>query len=205
MTVMATTPPPLIRQGQAGQSGAAREHTSYVGMVIFLGAWAMMFAALFFAYVAVRLNVPSWPPPGTPALPLFWPAVNTAVLLASSVTVHLGLSKIRNWQVAALRRWLLATLGLGALFLALQFKVWLAVWDTGLKMSNSLYGSVFYALTTVHALHVVAGWIAIAAVAVQAYRGVYRKNRHTAVRMVAMFWHFIDVIWVVMFLAVYVL
>ncbi|HEX2568333.1 MAG TPA: heme-copper oxidase subunit III [Polyangia bacterium] len=197
--------------GAGGDTDRARlraarhaEGTSYLGMAIFLGGWAMMFAALFFSYGVMRIHAATWPPPGALRLPIAMPLVNTLVLLASSVTLQLGLYTIRNWRVAELPRWIVATIGLGVAFLGLQVAVWRDVWARGLRPDTSTYGSVFYALTAVHALHVVAGLIALVVVLVPALRGQYRKNRHTPVRMMAMFWHFIDIVWVLMFLAVYV-
>src|SRR5512144_2951674 len=66
------------------------EVTSYVGMVIFLGSWAMMFAALFFSYAVVRAHAPAWPPPDLPPLPIVLPGLNTLVIAASSAAVALG-------------------------------------------------------------------------------------------------------------------
>jgi cytochrome c oxidase subunit 3 len=182
------------------QRRTVKEFNSYLGMVIFLAAWGMMFAALFFAYGEVRVTATSWPPEGQPRLPIFWPALATVVLLASSVTMQIGLRTIRNWRVVDLPRWILATLLLGVLFIGLQTMGWIAV---GHSFQPGIYRDVFYALTCVHAAHVVAGLIALVAILVPAYRGKYRKNKHTGVRLVTMFWHFIDVVWVLMFIAVY--
>src|SRR5262245_61309001 len=94
----------------------AKARTAFIGMVIFLGSWAMMFAALFFAYGVVRANSPVWPPPGFVPLPKLLPAFNTLVLLASSGTLQLGLRRVREGHSPELRWWLLATLALGLLF-----------------------------------------------------------------------------------------
>lgn len=197
--------------GGGGEADRARvkaarhaEGTSYLGMAIFLGGWAMMFAALFFSYGVMRIHAATWPPPGELRLPIAMPLVNTLVLVASSVTLQLGLHTIRNWRVAELPRWIVATIALGVAFLGLQVAVWRDVWMQGLRPGTSTYASMFYALTAVHALHVLAGLVALLVVLVPALRGHYRKNRHTPVRMMTMFWHFIDVVWVLMFLAVYV-
>jgi cytochrome c oxidase subunit 3 len=179
--------------------------TAYIGMVIFLGGWAMMFAGLFFAYALMRLEARSWPPPDELTLPLALPAVNTVVLLASSATLSLGLRAVRSARPIALRRYLLATLALGALFLALQLVVWRGTWLAGLRPNSSTYGSVFYALSGFHALHVLAGLVGITLLLPRAFAGKFTVAQHTAVRMWGMFWHFVDGIWVLMFLTVYVL
>src|SRR4029077_298892 len=80
--------------------------TAYVGMVIFLGGWAMMFAGLFFAYAMVRVKAESWPPPGENALPVVLPLINTLVLIASSVTLSLALKSVRSARPQALKIYL---------------------------------------------------------------------------------------------------
>src|SRR5215831_879690 len=92
----------------------AREHaTAYIGMIIFIGAWAMMFACFFFAYGALRVGAREWPPFGQPALPVGWPAVNTAVLLCSSLALEAGLFGIRRGKPAVLGPMVLASALLG--------------------------------------------------------------------------------------------
>ena len=123
---------PIRRRATAGLAGAVHdlegyrlrpteeEITSYVGMVIFLGSWAMMFAALLFAYAVVRARAPAWPPPDLPPLPVLLPGLDTLVIAASSVAVALGVRAHavgRHLRAAAA---LAAGATLGALFLALQ-------------------------------------------------------------------------------------
>jgi heme/copper-type cytochrome/quinol oxidase subunit 3 len=179
------------------------EVTSYVGMIIFLGSWAMMFAALFFAYAVVRLRAPMWPPPDQLPLPILVPGLNTLVIAASSAAVALA---VRAHALGRLRR---ASIGLGlgaafgALFLALQAVVWVGLWRGGLVPSGGPYPSVFYALTAFHALHVVVGLAALGALAIRARprRGTTRSS----VRLWGMFWHFVGAVWVILYVAVYLL
>jgi cytochrome c oxidase subunit III len=177
------------------------EVTSYVGMVIFLGSWAMMFAALFFAYAVVRVRAPAWPPPDQPPLPLVLPAVNTAVIAASSVAVA---HAVRAHALGRHRRASLA-LGagavLGALFLALQAVVWVGVWRAGLVLGGGPYASVFYALTAFHAVHVLVGLAALGVLAVCAQAP--RRASRSAVRLWGMFWHFVGAVWGVLYVGVY--
>ena len=181
-----------------------REETSYLGMVLFLASWAMLFAALFFVYAALRARAPIWPPTGW-RLPLGLPALNTAILLASSATLALGLRDAGAGSPGRLAPWLGATLALGVAFLALQIVVWRSVWQSGLHVDTSLYGSVFYALTVFHGLHVVAGLGVLAWLLHSARRGVFTAARTAPVRLGAMFWHFVDAVWVILFLTVYVI
>ena len=182
-----------------------RDATAYVGMVIFLGAWTMTFAALFFAYGAVRLKAPVWPPPGEAQVPLGLPAFNTVVLLASSLALALGLRAVRHARPKALPRFLFAAIALGVAFCTLQVIVWRRMWLGGLLPSSGIYGSVFYGLTAFHALHVLVGLIGLGTLVPRALRSAFSVQHHTALRMWAMFWHFVDAVWLAMFLTVYVL
>jgi len=181
-----------------------KDATSAVGMVMFLASWAMLFGALFFAYAALRARADVWPPPGF-RLPTALPLVNTAVLLGSSVTLALGLRDLRAGRAQRLAWWIGLTLALGAVFLALQLVVWRSVWQSGLHVDTSIYGSVFYALTVFHALHVLAGLGVLSWLLLGALRGVYGAARLAPVRIGAMFWHFVDGVWLVMFVSVYVI
>jgi cytochrome c oxidase subunit III len=184
---------------------AKEEFTSALGMIIFLGSWAMMFSALFFAYAFVRARSVTWPPPGVPLLPLAVPAVNTLVLLASSFTFARGLAELRRGRRKGLTPWVIATLALGAVFLVLQVVVWRGVSASGLHVSSGIYGSVFYALTTFHWLHVVVGLFVLLFVIVQSLRGKYTEHNYVNVRLCGMFWHFVDVVWLLMFVSIYLL
>jgi heme/copper-type cytochrome/quinol oxidase subunit 3 len=177
--------------------------TSFVGMVMALGSWTMLFASLFFSYAILRLRSPLWPPDGTAALPRLLPFVNTLVLLGSSVALHLGLGPRADERPGALLAALRRAVFLGSLFLALQFAVWIPLWRSGFRIDSGVYGSIFYGLTAFHALHVLCGLAALLWLVPKARRGVYTSSRQSAVRVTAMFWHFIDAVWVVLFVAVY--
>ena len=177
--------------------------TSFVGMVMALASWTMLFVALFFAYAVLRLRASAWPPDGLPPLPTALPALNTLVLLGSSILLHFGTRPEAEAKRGALRRALLGTLALGSLFLALQLAVWVPLWRSGFRIDTGTYGSIFYGLTVFHALHVLAGLVVLAVLLPGAFSGTYTSGRASAVRLSAMFWHFVDAVWVVMFVAVY--
>ena len=181
------------------------EFTSALGMVIFLASWAMMFSALFFAYAFVRSRAPMWPPAGVPLLPVPLPALNTMVLIVSSFTLARGLSEVKRGRRKALTGWVAATFVLGGVFLAIQVSVWQSVADSGLHVSSGLYGSIFYALTTFHALHVVVGLLLLLWLFIQSIRGKYSEHNNVSIRLCAMFWHFVDVVWLLMFVSIYLL
>src|SRR5215472_6523174 len=120
---------------------AKEQFTSYLGMMITLGSWGILFAGFFFAYAGVRLSSPSWPPPGVPKLPVLLPAVNTLVLGVSSFTAQRALKAIRMGQRERMRGWLAMTVFLGALFLGLQYTLWTEAARLGLHIDTGTYGS----------------------------------------------------------------
>jgi cytochrome c oxidase subunit III len=182
-----------------------RDVTAYIGMVIFLGGWAMMFAGLFFAYAIVRFKAMSWPPPGEARLPVALPALNTVVILASSGTLALALRAIRAARPTLFKLSVVATFVLGAAFVALQYVVWRRLYLDGLKPDTGIYGSVFYGLTCFHAVHVLVGLIGLLTLVPRAFAGKFSALDHTPVRMWSMYWHFVDFVWLLMFVSVYVL
>jgi heme/copper-type cytochrome/quinol oxidase subunit 3 len=183
---------------------AREEWTAYLGMVVFLASWAMMFGSLFFAYGMVRARTTEWPPPDLPHLPLLVPGINTAILAASSAVLQLSLVAVRTGKVARLAPGLAASALLGAAFLALQLFTWRKLWSDGLTPDEGPYPSVFYALTCFHGLHVLVGIGALAWLTRSALRGKYSAARFLPVRLWTMYWHFVGVVWGAMFVAVYV-
>jgi cytochrome c oxidase subunit 3 len=180
-----------------------RETTSFLGMVIFLGAWAMTFAALFFAYADIRLSTNQWPPDGEVLAPVALPCFNTLVMIASSVLLGLGLRAVKTARPRAFVRYLLGALFLGLVFLALQSVLWTGLVAAGLRWDSGRYGSVFYLLTSFHALHVLVGIIGMLVLLPGALRGRYNVQRHASVRNWTLFWHFVGAIWVLMFFTVF--
>jgi cytochrome c oxidase subunit 3 len=156
-------------------------------------------------YGFVRSRAAAWPPPGLSALPIALPAVNTVVLLCSSATFALALRELRRGNRAAFSRGLGVTILLGFAFLALQITVWQAVSRAGLHMSSGLYGAVFYTLTIFHALHVAVGLLILMVVLARSLMGKYSEHNTISVRLCTMFWHFVDVVWVLMFVTTYLL
>ena len=174
-------------------------------MVLFLGSWAMMFGALFFCYALLRIRAPAWPPPGMTELPLALPGLNTLLLLLSSATMQRGLTGLRRGRLSQLRLHLLATIFLGSIFTALQCAVWIDLWSAGLRLDSGTYGGLFYLLTVFHGLHVLVGlglliWLVGPTVGRRPI-----APRRVPVTLASMFWHGVDLVWVVMFLTVYVL
>ena len=184
---------------------ARDEVTAWLGMVIFLASWAMLFAAVFFAYGFVRTRLTAWPPEGLPRLPILWPAGNTVLLAASSVLLQVGGARIRRGDARVLGPAVLGALLLGAAFLASQSVLWATLSRAGLDVrSGGPYASVFYGLTWLHAAHVVVGLAGLGNVCWRAFAGEFSAAKYLPVRLWTMYWHFVGVVWLVMFVVVFV-
>lgn len=182
----------------------AKETTGAIGMMVALGAWAMMFAALFFAYLGLRAQSRSWPPPGL-SLPLALPALNTVVMVASSVTLSRALKRLREGSRPSAVRWMGTTAVLGSLFVALQIVLWRNLWLDGIDFSTGVVGAVLYALTSLHALHVVGGLVVLGYLLVVALRGAQLQRKASTLRYCGMYWHFVDAVWVLMFAGMFLI
>ena len=176
--------------------------TPWLGMVVALASWAMMFAALFLAYVLLRVQQQVWPPLGTPPLPQLLPALNTFVLLASSVSLHFGLRRMRRLQHRNFVFGVFGAIGLGLGFMGLQVLLWQHMHSAGLSLEE-LFGSIFYLLTWFHAFHIVAGLLALAWLGFGAVRHRYGPDRQVPVLLISAFWHFLTVMWMFMYVAIF--
>lgn len=199
---------PRANTAAGARSTAARDVDATVGMTILLGAWVMLFAALFLAYGVVRVQAAEWPPFGAPPLPLFVPGLNTLLLLASSVVVRWGLARARRGDAGALLPATVVGTLLGLAFIAAQIASRRSMLVRGLFPSSGVYGSVFYALTGFHALHVAGGAAALAIIAVQlALQTASGRRRDRApvraLRLTALYWDFVAIVWVAMYVTVY--
>lgn len=167
--------------------------TATVGMAIFLGAAAMLFAAMFLAYAVMRAQAPAWPPAGQAALPRGVLALNSLILIAASVALRGALAASRRDEAARAQTLSWVALVLGAAFLAAQIAVWRSLSLSGAGPASGIYGSVFFAISGLHALHVAGGVVALALVA---GRGALRRLAATA-----LYWDFVLAVWVVFFFA----
>lgn len=172
-------------------------------MVIFLGSWAMMFAALFFAYGMLRSRLPQWPPPGTPPLPRLLPGINTVVIAFSSIAMHRALTAARRAKAATVFRAVAIGVLLGLLFLSLQLVLWTGLWRAGLRPEGGAYPSVFYGLTAIHAIHVAVGLGGLAWVLERAYAHSFGPQRNLGLRLWTSYWHFVGAVWLLIYVTVF--
>jgi len=178
--------------------------TGKLGMKILVAALSMLFAASVVAYMLIRLRAPAWPPPGTPHLPgTLW--VSTVIIAVSSLTMHVAVRAAREDRRRALHAGMILTTLLGVLFLVSQTLNWFSLVAASLTAKTNLYGFTFYLLTGLHAAHVVGGVIPLAVVSSRALAGRYSAAYHPGVEYVAIYWHFLAVVWVVLFTLLVVL
>jgi cytochrome c oxidase subunit 3 len=185
-------------------AAARGEDTAWLGMAIFLGSWAMMFASLFFAYGVLRLRQPVWPPQGTPQLPELLPLVNTLVLAANSFALHRALVAARGGEKARVVSGLVQATVLGILFVGLQVVLWTSLFRSGLAFEDGSLAAVVYGLTGFHALHVLVGLLGLALLLPAVLRGTLNAARNNRLRLWVMYWHFVGVVWLAMYLLIFV-
>ena len=132
------------------------------------------------------------------------PAINTIILLASGVTVTLAHWALKENKRRALSGWLLATVILGFVFVVMQVDEYAhAYQDLNLTLASGIYGSTFFMLTGFHGLHVTLGAIMLAVIWARTLKGHFSEERHFAFEAVAWYWHFVDVVWLLLFVTVY--
>ena len=182
---------------------AEKNTTAYVGMIVFIAGWGLMFASIFFIYGAMRLTAVDWPPLGLPLLPVGLPALSTALAVATSGVLEVGLRAMKRHQPRAMANALLAAIAGGFVFLLIQTAVVYIVYGEGLELDRGAYAAVFYGLSGIHAAHVLVGLFALAVLWVRTLKGRYSAPDHLPLRLWTIYWHFVGIIWVLIFLLVF--
>lgn len=170
------------------------------GVIIFLIAEAMIFLGLFTAYLTFRAVSPNWE---VPHRELLLPGVNTIILIASSFVIHKAEPAIEKNDVKAVQTWFGVTAAMGAIFLVGQIYEYFNL-EFGLK--TNLFASTFYVLTGFHGLHVLFGLVLILGVLWRSRRAEHYTAEHRfGIEAAEIYWHFVDVVWIVLFLLLYLL
>jgi heme/copper-type cytochrome/quinol oxidase subunit 3 len=169
---------------------------------LFLASEIMFFAGLIVAYITIRFSGASWPVISEVLnVPLV--AANTFILIVSSVTMVLAFDRVER-NNRTFRYFLLATAVLGAIFVSVQAVEWSQLIGEGVRPSTNLFGATFFTLTGFHGLHVTAGVIWVLWVTIKAFRGGYDRN-HIGVELVGLYWHFVDLVWIILFTIIYLI
>lgn len=175
-----------------------------VGTVVFLASECMFFAGLFAAYFTLRAISPGpWPPEGTELPQLFRALSFTILLVASSGTMQMGVRALERGRLQAFRNWVLATMALGAVFVINQAFEWLELFHNrgghGFSHASHAYGSAFFTMTGFHGFHVTMGIVAMFVLLARSGSKWFGHKDVPSVEVVSYYWHFVDVVWVIMF------
>jgi heme/copper-type cytochrome/quinol oxidase subunit 3 len=197
---------------EPAESPLTPESWGKLGMWIFLAGDAMSFGGLLAGYAALRFGDPHWPTPST-VLGVPLTALMTFILICSSVTMVKGLSAIRHGDRAGLRQFLLLTALGGAVFLSLQAYEWTHLIEHGLSPRVAMeglhglvppnFGATFFVLTGFHGCHVFSGVVYL--LCVTATAGRYSAEHHNPVEIAGLYWHFVDLVWILIFTFVYLI
>ncbi|HYY23328.1 MAG TPA: cytochrome c oxidase subunit 3 [Thermoleophilaceae bacterium] len=181
---------------------SSRVEAQFLGMLLFIISEIMIFGAFFTAYFFIRVVANAkWPAPGM-HIPVSIAAVNTAILLSSSFTMHWALTGVRNENRFALKAGVLTTFCLGLTFLSVQVNEYVHL---GFAPHDHAQGTIFYCLTGLHGAHVFVGLTLLAIVTTRAFRGHYTAKEHRGVEVPGIYWHFVDIMWIFVFSSLYVL
>jgi cytochrome c oxidase subunit III len=173
-----------------------------VGMFCLISAESAIFTIFVVAYLFYLGKSLTGPmPKEILRVPIFF----TVCLLSSSLTMHFAVQSLKRAKVAAFGLWWFLTLALGAIFLAGTAREWHhLIYDEGLTIRTNLFGTTYYSLVGLHAFHVTVGLVAITTVLLFALLGYIKQEHAERVDVLALYWHFVDAVWVVVFTVVYV-
>ena len=175
-----------------------------LGIWTLIGSEAVFFSALIVTYMINRGRSVAGPLPQN-TLDIGLTAFNTFVLLASSLTMVTALASIEQGNRRGVKIFLIATAILGLSFLGGQTYEFNKLYHEGVSIGGNLFGATFFTLTGFHGAHVFAGVIWIIFVLVRAFRGKITQEKHIAVELVGLYWHFVDLVWIIIFTIVYLL
>ena len=181
---------------------SSRVSASVLGMYLFIASEIMLFGSFFTAYFFVRVvNGTAWPTPPF-HLPVFVAGVNTCILVTSSFTMHWALQSIKRGNRSGLQAGLTLTFLLGLTFLLTQLLEYSRI---GFAPYTDAFGTIFFCLTGLHGAHVFVGLTLLLAATIRSYRGHYSPEAHLGVEIPGIYWHFVDVMWIVVYTTVYIL
>ena len=181
---------------------SSRVDAPILGIFLFIASEVMLFGAFFTAYFFVRVVAGTpWPTPPF-HLPVFVAGVNTLILVTSSFTMHWALQSIKRDNHAGLQAGLLLTFLMGLTFLLTQVVEYARV---GFAPGDNSFATVFYCLTGLHGAHVFVGLTLLCFASIRAFRGHFSPDHHLGVELPGIYWHFVDVMWIVVYTTVYII
>ena len=200
----ATTHASVMEPSTDAEQGAG-VFNEKLGMWIFLLSEVMFFTALIGSYIILRFSHPdAWAAPGK-VLNIPVTAVNTFILICSSVTMVKAYASVADGNQRMLRLWLVLTVLIGATFVGIQVYEYTHLIEKGFVPSAGLYGTTFYTMTGFHGFHVTMGVLCMSFVTWKAFRGRYTATDHRGVEVIGLYWHFVDLVWIILFTIVYLI
>jgi cytochrome c oxidase subunit 3 len=181
---------------------SSRISPSILGMYLFIGSEIMLFGAFFTAYFFIRVvNGVAWPTPPF-HLPVYVAFINTCILVTSSFTMHWALTSVKKNNPFGLRAGLLLTFLMGLTFLLTQVLEYLRI---GFNTSDGAFPTIFFCLTGLHGCHVFVGLTILAFMTIRAFRGHFDAEHPHGVEIGGIYWHFVDLMWILVYMTVYIL
>ena len=194
--------PVAEHHGPPTANRSSRVDPHELGIMLFIISEVMVFGAFFTAMFFIRVaQHEPWPAPGT-TLPIEVAGFNTAILVSSSFTMHWAQTSIKNGNRFGLKAGIFSTFLLGCTFLFIQINEYANI---GFAPHDSAQATVFYSLTGLHGAHVFVGLVLLFVVMVRSFRGHYSPEQHRGVEVPGIYWHFVDIMWIVVYLTVYVI
>jgi heme/copper-type cytochrome/quinol oxidase subunit 3 len=203
VTDVATAPPhgSIADHGHHTSTGLSN---AKLAMWVYLGSDCLLFGTLISTYLLLRHRSVGGPQPGD-VFDIPFTSVSSFVLLMSSLTMALAVAAINRGDVHRNRVWLATTALLGATFIGGQVYEFTTFYREGLGYTTNIFGSAFYTLTGFHGLHVSVGIVMLLSLLVMSLRGNLGPERGESVEIVGLYWHFVDIVWIVIFTVVYLI
>ncbi|MFK0735215.1 MAG: heme-copper oxidase subunit III [Gloeotrichia echinulata GP01] len=184
-----------------GEHSHDEEGNKMFGFIVFLLSESVIFLSFFAGYIIYKTTTVNWLPVGVSGLEVKEPAINTVVLVASSFVIYLAEKELHRHNLVKFRLYLLATMAMGSYFLMGQAIEW-----KGLEFgfTSGVFGGMFYLLTGFHGLHVFTGILLQLIILVNSFIPKIHNSGHFGVNATSLFWHFVDVIWIILFVLIYI-
>jgi cytochrome c oxidase subunit III len=192
--------PITMRQSELKWDLPSRGHVAMFALIVAESSIFVIFVVAYLFYLGKSLSGP------TPREVLEVPIFYTICLLSSSITIHFAVSALRQGNVGSFRTWWFATIVLGAAFLYGTGHEWhRLIYKDGLTISTNLFGTTYYSLVGLHGFHVVVGLICLSTVMAFTLLGDVQQQHTYRIDVLSLYWHFVDVVWIVVFTVVYII
>jgi cytochrome c oxidase subunit III len=194
-----------VASGELHHTGGEHTHdeegNKMFGFMVFLVSESVIFLSFFAGYIVYKITTPNWLPVGVSGLEIKDPAINTVILVSSSFVIYLAERALQRHDLRKFRLFLLATMAMGSYFLLGQAIEWNSL---AFGFTSGVFGGMFYLLTGFHGLHVFTGILLQLIILIRSFIPGNYDTGHFGVNATSLFWHFVDVIWIVLFLLLYI-